>query len=178
MEGSSGKASHAFHFFAASHGSGALAAEGGKGTPRSVMSDQTDVQGQAPVDMDRGDRGADIGCVSHPNISAEEENRMLLLCQAQMQSRLQDVRFYLSSRIRHGGVSKESRMELLEVLCLVDPDFDYQEFGLVESTAVSDSLELVRPRDSIGTNSFLSVLATISRTIVVPNCDCASSTGI
>ena len=79
---------------------------------------------------------------------------MSLLCQTQMQSRLQDVRFYLSSRIRNGGVSKESRMELLEVLCLVDPDFDYQEFGLVESAAVSDSLELIHPRDSIGGNSF------------------------
>ena len=45
-------------------------------------------------------------------------------------------------------------MELLEVLCLVDPDFDYQEFGLVESAAVSDSLELIHPRDSIGGNSF------------------------
>ena len=79
---------------------------------------------------------------------------MSLLCQTQMQNRLQDVRFYLSSRIRNGGISKESRMELLEVLCLVDPDFDYQEFGLVESAAVNDSLELIHPRDSIGGNSF------------------------
>ena len=128
--------------------------EGGKGTPRSVMSDQTDGQGPAPVDMNRGDRGVDIGCASDFDIGTEGENRMSLLCQTQMQSRLQDVRFYLSSRIRNGGISKESRMELLEVLCLVDPDFDYQEFGLVESTAVSDSLELIHPRDSIGGNSF------------------------
>ena len=94
-----------------SHGFEGLAPEGGKGTPRSVASDLTDVQGPAPVDLDLGTEG---------------ETRMSSLCQTQMRSRLQDVRFYLSSRIRNIGVSKESRMELLEVLCLVDPDFDYQ----------------------------------------------------
>ena len=90
-----------------SHGSeglGSTLPEGGKGTPRSVMSDQTDGQGPAPVDMNRGDRGVDIGCASDFDIGTEGENRMSLFCQTQMQSRLQDVRFYLSSRIRNGGI--------------------------------------------------------------------------
>ena len=44
-------------------------------------------------------------------------------------------------------------MELLEVLCLVDPDFDYQELGLVESTVVGDSLEPIDLRRTIGEDS-------------------------
>ena len=76
--------------------------EGGKGTLRSVASDQTGTprdaemsgggwpngQGQAPVGMGSGDRGVDIGYVSDFDIGTEGENRMSLLCQTQMQSRL------------------------------------------------------------------------------------------
>ena len=101
-----------------------------------------------------GDRGVDSGRFSDCDLNTEREKRMSSLEWTQVQIRLLDVRFYLTSRIRNCGVSKELRIELLEVLCLVDPDFDYQEFGLVKSTAVSDSLELIHPRDSIGKNSF------------------------
>ena len=70
-----------FAFSATSHGSegsGSTLPEGGKGTPRSVMSDQTDGEGPAPVDMNRGDRGVDIGCVSDFDIGTEGEKQNVI----------------------------------------------------------------------------------------------------
>ena len=65
-----------------------------------------------------------------------------------MQSRLLDLRFYLGSRIRKVDISEDLRMELLEILCLVDPDVDYQEFGLDGAELKTHSLELISMPES------------------------------